>query len=300
MTLSLPEDPDNDHWRDVLADRLAQGRLLSQYGDPAAARACADEVLERRWAGSRVHRVLVDGTPAGHLWLRRDESVLDVVDLALDDPDRAAELLAAVVDLARAEGASEVVVGVVAGTPDQEALVRAGDFAPIATNLRLDLTGAPVPPPDGLRLDPMTAEEFDAFLAVSTTAYAEERQQAGESPGRAARIAAEQLDDLLPAGRDSAEQHLFTARTDDGPVGHLWLDTSRPMAFVYDVAVAPEVRGRGHGAAIMAAGAYWVQQRGAIALGLNVFAHNVVARRLYDRLGYAVTEEHHRLGLGDR
>ena len=32
---------------------------------------------------------------------------------------------------------------------------------------------------------------------------------------------------------------------------------------------------------------------GAIGVGLNVFAHNVAARRLYDGLGYRVTEDHY-------
>ena len=300
MSLTLPEDTDDEHWGELLADRMVQGRLLAQYGDPVAARARADELLARRWDGSRLHRVVVDGVGSGHLWVRRDERVLDVVDLDLDRPALAPELLTALVDLARGEGADEIVLGVVPGSAAQAAVAEAGPSVAMATNLRLDLTGAPVAAPDGLRLDPMTVGEYADFVAVVTADYVRERQESGESPERAARVAAEQLGDLLPDGRQSAHQHFLAARTADGPVGHLWIDTSRPMAFVYDVVVLAELRGRGHGAALMTAGAQWAQQRGAIALGLNVFAQNTVARRLYDRLGYVVTEEHRRLVVADR
>ena len=60
--------------------------------------------------------------------------------------------------------------------------------------------------------------------------------------------------------------------------------------FVYDVVVEEAHRGRGYGSGLMRAGALWAQQRGAHAIGLNVFGHNHRARTVYDRLGYLVTE----------
>ena len=41
----------------------------------------------------------------------------------------------------------------------------------------------------------------------------------------------------------------------------------------------------------MRLGALWARDRGSHALGLNVFGYNDAARALYERLGYAVTEE---------
>lgn len=74
-------------------------------------------------------------------------------------------------------------------------------------------------------------------------------------------------------------------------VGYVWiaeteLDPGRRGAFVFDVEVAEEHRGRGHGRSLML-----LAEREALAAGtrlikLNVFAANTPAVRLYASLGY--------------
>jgi GNAT superfamily N-acetyltransferase len=109
----------------------------------------------------------------------------------------------------------------------------------------------------------------------------------------------EQLAELIRAGIESPGQHFFTAWVDGSRVGHLWLNTDRPMAFVYDIVVREDQRRRGYGEAIMNAGALWCREQGHFAIGLNVFAHNPGARALYDRLGYEVTVDYRTIAVPD-
>ncbi len=84
------------------------------------------------------------------------------------------------------------------------------------------------------------------------------------------------------------------AEQEDQRIGLLWLCIhagDRP-AFSYHVEVNPAIRGQGLGRAVMAAGEEYATEHGATSIGLHVFGHNLVAPRLYDRLGYQVSSTH--------
>ena len=61
------------------------------------------------------------------------------------------------------------------------------------------------------------------------------------------------------------------------------------MAWVFEVEVEAPFRGRGYGRAAMRRAEDEARARGMTSLGLNVHGHNVVARSLYESLGYDVT-----------
>ncbi|MEQ8348779.1 MAG: GNAT family N-acetyltransferase [Sneathiellaceae bacterium] len=62
---------------------------------------------------------------------------------------------------------------------------------------------------------------------------------------------------------------------------------------LFDIAVAPAVRGRGHGRAITQALLGWGRQAGADSAYLQVREGNAVARRLYDSLGFRPAYRYH-------
>jgi len=293
VRLELRDVPDRDAWTDRLAERLVAGRLLAEHGEPVGARAQADGAVRHLLPSSRVLGVVIDSEIVGFVWLRIDGHTLAVHDLELAEPALGPFLRDGVLARAREDGCTHVDVGVIPGHASLEAFVQGGGFAPMATNMRLDLSVALDRADPLVRLDPMTEVEFDVFFRDEPVSYAAERAAAGEPPDLAERIAREQLAELLPDGRHSPEQHLFTARQDDEPVGHLWLATGRPTLFVYDVVVREGLRGRGLGREVMVAGEAWARGQGAIGVGLNVFAQNLAARRLYDGLGCRVTENHY-------
>jgi GNAT superfamily N-acetyltransferase len=294
---AVPEEA-RTGWVPALAARVDLLRFRHQYDDPAASAAKAEEFVRDVVDGTRVFEVTDEGRVVGHLWWDREGEDSAVLDVRLDDPDRMAELLPRMLELARADGTRAISAGGIPADPSRMALVELPGFSSRATNMLLRLD-RPIADPGGLRLRKMTPEAFDEFRVNLVRDYADELHAAGMSREAADERSRTQSDELMPDGADSPGQAFFTAWVGEVPVGHLWLSTERPMAFVYDVMVHEDQRRKGYGAAIMNAGALWCREHGHPSLGLNVFAHNAGARALYDSLGYVVTVDHRTLRLSD-
>lgn len=286
--VSLHHRPDPD--TEPLVQRLLHRRYLGEYADPVLARGAAEAQVGRMSDRARHFEVRAHGERRGHVWLVRQADDLAAVDVTLEEEALAPAVRAAVEDLARAEGFRRLIAPVWPGDLVGETFVRGGGFEVAAVQMRLDLAHE-LPAEDVVTLEPMDEAAYAVWEADGIDAYAEERAGSGESPERARTVAEEQYAELLPDGLTTEHHHFFVGRAGDETVGILWLSTERPMAFVYDVAVEEAHRRRGYGAGLMRAGARWAQQRGAHALGLNVFGHNHGAKALYDRLGYCVVED---------
>ncbi len=293
----VPDDA-RPGWIDTLADRQDALRFRKQYDDPEASAERAAEFVAEAVRASRVFEVVDDGANVGHLWWGRDGDAGAILDVRLDDPHRVGELLPHVLELAREDGVSRVALAGVPTDPTRTAMVGLPGFVPRATNMRLLLDDLVTTSSD-LELRPMSQEEFDEFHGRMGIDYADELAAAGLTPETALRRSREQMAELIPDGLASPGQEFFSACVGEQRVGHLWLSTERPMAFVYDIAVREDQRRKGYGAAIMDAGAVWCREQGHFALGLNVFAHNPGARALYDKLGYVVTVDYRTLDLAD-
>jgi len=268
-----------------LADRQFHWHDRFRDTDERAARDAARARVLEELPGSRLVEL-----PGGFLWLGpdADRTLVRDVRCGLDDVPAARELAA------RLAG-SPLAVGVVPDDPVRRAFVDDGSFRLAATTMRLDLTGAlPGEEHAGrVELAPMTDEDCAAYLAGAVGKYARDREQAGESPAVALAAARDSFASLLPDGVRSPGQHLLTVRHEGRPRGVLWVASRWPdQAWVYDVEIDPEVRGRGLGAAALAGAALLARRTGHGWLGLNVFGHNERARHLYGRLGYVVEEEH--------
>lgn len=148
----------------------------------------------------------------------------------------------------------------------------------------------------------MAQEEYDAYRARSVHDYAREIAKARGLDAADAEATAEgEFARLLPDGLASPGMHLWTAVADDDAVGIGWLELRRKpsgvSAWVYDVHLEPEHRGRGLGRQLMLALHEQARLLGATSIALNVFGHNTTAIGLYDSLGYAVTAQQMRREL---
>lgn len=144
-----------------------------------------------------------------------------------------------------------------------------------------------------IKLVAMSDDEYRVFEARSMKSYAEELSRANDSTPEEAMAQAEAtFRRLLPDGRPgSKDQYLFTAVDDQGQrVGAVWFgirrDRRTPYAYIWDLFLAPEFRGKGLGEHVMRRVEERVRELGHSQIGLNVFGHNLPARRLYERLGY--------------
>ena len=142
----------------------------------------------------------------------------------------------------------------------------------------------------------MTAPEYEAWIEEAVISYADERAAATGIPLAVSLDKARaQLPMLLPEGHATPGMQLFVIVDDtDSDVGNLWLgtDPDRPdTLFVWDISIREQFRGRGLGRAAMLAAEDVARQTHAVAMSLNVFGSNTVARRLYESLGYGVTAQ---------
>lgn len=138
----------------------------------------------------------------------------------------------------------------------------------------------------------MTLAEFDQWQPQAVQRYGEQQMQAGNVAANTAQEwAAGEYAKLLPQGLNTRGHHLLIAEQALQRIGLLWLfiDAGDRPAFIYYVEVDPAIRGKGLGRAVMTAGEQYASERGATSIRLHVFAHNRVARRLYDQLGYQVS-----------
>ena len=157
------------------------------------------------------------------------------------------------------------------------------------------LSGDPQYPPGQVVLRPMLPDEFVTYLDWAIDDYAAELERNGKATGEAAQIASRaSFDSLLPDGLATLGHTLLVATDQNGGerVGVLWFGPSTDdpaMAWIYDIIVDEEKRGRGWGRAIMRAFEGEARARGFARAGLNVYGDNHVARRLYESLGYVET-----------
>ncbi|MET9498506.1 GNAT family N-acetyltransferase [Streptomyces sp. NPDC006552] len=260
------------------------------------------EPLQRTADGarSRHYTVCVNSRPVGTLHLATHPvfgpAVAQVLDLYVDGPDRgrgrgtvaalAAEEVARSWDCRRIEATVPA---------DRQELLRlAGALGYVERNRNLAKTLPERPPelPAGSVARRMTEAEFGPWLTRARERYARTVVERGASPQEARAKAERDHLALLPGGIATPDVLISVLEHDARQVGTLWLAQRSDGAYVYDIEVDPGHRGRGHGRTLMLAAEADSLAAGATRIGLNVFAGNTPALRLYTSLGYTPTRHH--------
>ena len=146
-------------------------------------------------------------------------------------------------------------------------------------------------------LVPMTVTDFLAFVAETVPSYAADKVASGQwSVEESVDLARQALDDLLPRGLDTPDNHLFAIRagSESVAVGRLWFAVQqragKRFAFVYEVSIEPEHQRQGHASRAFMALEAIVRDLGLSGVALHVFGHNAAALGLYAKLGYVPTD----------
>lgn len=141
---------------------------------------------------------------------------------------------------------------------------------------------------------PMTPQEFAEFRAQLVSSYAASHVTAGNwTAQEALERSAQQIDGLLPGGERTEGMLLLAGLTADGEyAGHVWVALEKADegggAWIYDIEVRADQRGKGYGRALLAAAEREAARHGVPRIGLNVFGPNAVARSLYESAGYEI------------
>jgi len=154
----------------------------------------------------------------------------------------------------------------------------------------------------GLRVRRVRADEVDALREIRLRALADTPLAFGSTHAREAAYPPGRWKTWARDSAAGAAQATFLAvDRDDAPVGLAFavVDDVAEPAHLYSMWVAPEARGRGAGAALVAAVVDWVAATGARTLRTAVTVGNDAAARLYERAGFRDTGAREPLGHSD-
>lgn len=227
------------------------------------------------------------GTPAGILrQLRIDEA----------DRRRGRGTIAALAaeEVLRGWGCGQVTASVPADADGVVPLLETLGYTERSRNMLKSLAQDPPVLPPGLVGRPVDESEYEVWQAHALDGFRQSWLDRGLPPAQAqAKAEASRLQNL-PDGLSTPGTWIEALVHDGEVVGHVWvggreLSPGVSVAFVYDVEVAEEHRGKGYGRALMLHAETIAHRTGTGALGLHVFAGNTPAIGLYESLGYATT-----------
>lgn len=147
---------------------------------------------------------------------------------------------------------------------------------------------------DVISLVKMNEEEFKVWFKRSGENYRDENIKSGLTFAEAQKKSDDDFARLLPEGRNSVDQYIFSIKENGSNwIGTLWFGVRGPednrKAFIYDIILDDETRGKGYGKKAMLLLEAEVKKLGLRHIGLHVFGHNKIARGLYEKLGYETT-----------
>jgi len=308
VSLGLVSVDEFDGWREAARERISARERTSGLRVGAEADARAERMLGKVFShgypadGSDLVRVLGNDGQLETLWVWRSGSRAVILDADLWERVRDEDLRSLrdlVREWAAASGAESLRIEAFRGDTTTWRFVQSGPS--VSSSIQMILEPFPRRATTGdariPSLMPMTPARFVQYFRESVDSFAESLLAAGGlSPEEAEKESLEQFEDDLPDGLDTPSQHLYTAVVDDTEVGILWFGiqdrADSRQAFIFDIEVTAELRGRGFGRAIMIAAENEAQRLGATSMGLHVFADNARAVRLYESLSYDRVQEY--------
>ncbi|MFI5863149.1 GNAT family N-acetyltransferase [Streptomyces sp. NPDC051546] len=249
-------------------------------------------------ARSRPYEIRVNSRRVGALLLAADTpfgpTVAEIRDLAVEEPDRrrgrATVAALAAEEVLRGWGCRRVRISVPAGSAGGLRLAGALGYAEYSRNMAKELPAEPPALSEGVAGRPMTEAEFEGWHAQALESYAQGWVSRGMPAGAARTKSVNDHASMLPQGLATPGVSFSVLEAAGVPVGTVWVAPNGGDSYVYDVAVAEEHRGRGHGRDLMLLAEGTALAAGHRVLALHVFTDNVPAVRLYESLGYRTTD----------
>lgn len=144
---------------------------------------------------------------------------------------------------------------------------------------------------------PMSAYEFDSYVAAAVPREATQLMDRGTPSEIASHAALEMVAGLLPLGEATPGHHLCTLRVgeQESPVGWIWFsrDAQRPRGPValHDLYVFDAYRRQGFACAAIDELEEWAATQGCGSVAVTVDRNNVACRNLFSRIGFTEDEE---------
>ncbi|MFJ8053911.1 GNAT family N-acetyltransferase [Streptomyces luteogriseus] len=254
------------------------------------------EPLQQNADGTRSRRfqVCVNSRPVGAIHLGTHPvfgtGVARIMKLHIDEPDRrrgrGTVAALAAEEVARGWGCRRIEAMVPAASEAGLRLATALGYVVRNRGMEKQLGDTPPGLPEGSRARPMTEAEFGPWLEKGLEDYARSWIDRGVPEAEARAKSERDHATLLPEGLATPGMLISVVEHLGTPVGTLWLAVRENNGFVFDVEADAAHRGKGHGRTLMLLAEAQTIAEGRRTLGLNVFAGNAPAERLYASLGY--------------
>ena len=254
------------------------------------------EPLQQNADGTRSRRfqVCVNSRPVGAIHLGTHPvfgpGVARITKLRIDEPDRrrgrGTVAALAAEEVARGWGCRRIEATVPGASEAGLRLATALGYVVRNRGMVKQLGDTPPGLPEGSRARPMTEAEFGPWLEKGLDHYARSWIDRGVPEAEARAKSERDHANLLPEGLATSGMLISVVEHLGTPVGTLWLAVRESSGFVFDVEADAAPRGKGHGRTLLLLAEAQTLAEGRRTLGLNVFAGNTPAERLYASLGY--------------
>ncbi|MGX7139067.1 GNAT family N-acetyltransferase [Enterococcus silesiacus] len=148
-----------------------------------------------------------------------------------------------------------------------------------------------------ITLEKMTITDCNNYLSFAIKDYAKDKIMAGTwNEDEAIQLAAKSFNELLPEGKDTKYEYLYSIKEDllDKSVGFLWVHLNKTpydsKLFIYDFIIFEEFRNVGYGRQTIACLTENAKGINVSQIDLHVFAHNKGAIHLYEQTGFKATD----------
>lgn len=140
----------------------------------------------------------------------------------------------------------------------------------------------------------MNRDEFQQYINFAIEDYAKDKIASGNwHVDEAIELSRESFTRLLPEDEKTDLNYLFSIFHNDTLVGMIWISQKSPTnleeGFIYDFIIYEQYQGRGYAKAAMKEVEIVAKGMGMNKIGLHVFGHNKIARGLYEKMGYEIT-----------
>jgi ribosomal protein S18 acetylase RimI-like enzyme len=254
-------------------------------------------------ARARMYDVCDNGRPVGTVGVSTDPAFGATAgvlhSLAVEEPDRrrGRGTIAALAaeEVLRSWGCTQVRLVAPADNAAARALAELLGYTERSRNMLKTLRRTAPALPTGVTGRPMTEREFAEWAANGVETYAQSWMERGVPEEQARRKSESDHSANLPDGLATRGMYFHVLVHGGEVVGHVWvarreIPEAEDLGYVFDIEVREAYRGHGYGRALMHLAEDITLDAGLGLLGLHVFASNTPALRLYESLGYEVTQ----------
>ncbi|PEK99059.1 N-acetyltransferase [Bacillus sp. AFS017336] len=146
-----------------------------------------------------------------------------------------------------------------------------------------------------LNLTQMNKQDFQRFLDLATVNFAKDKVKNGSWKEETALDQSKAaFQSLLPEGEKTENNYLKNIVLNEQFIGYIWysinLKQEPNYAYLFEILIYPEYRGQGYGNEAMSACIKEINELGIEDVCLHVFGHNQGALKLYQKLGFEITD----------